>query len=145
MVPQLALTQLEAALEEGCRKEHEWPAQVSAGLYAGVEFAIANPDVIEWLAVGRTGEYSLDRYQTAICRLSKLLKAKVPVPRAGLPPVTEEALIGGVIGLVGEQLRTGKIDRLRSLRPELVLLTLLPYVGFEDARSWANRAASGHV
>jgi hypothetical protein len=46
-----------------------------------------------------------------------------------------------MVGLVGDHVRIGRLDRLAELRPELVLLTLLPYLGFEEAQSWANRTA----
>lgn len=141
MLPHFALARLEAAVIEGCSAEDDWPAQVSGGIYAGIDFAIANPDVVEWLTFDRSGGCSLDRYQAAISSLSALLRERAPIDK-GLPKVTGEAVIGGVVGLVGEQLRLGRADRLRELRPEFVLLTLLPYMGFEEARNWANRAAA---
>jgi hypothetical protein len=46
-----------------------------------------------------------------------------------------------MVGLVGDHLRIGRQDRLEELRPELVLLTLLPYLGFDEARKRANQVA----
>ena len=40
-----------------------------------------------------------------------------------------------MVGLVGDHLRIRRLDRLEELRPELVLLTLLPYLGFWRRRS----------
>jgi len=37
--------------------------------------------------------------------------------------------------------RIGRLDRLEELRPELVLLTLLPCLGFSEAQKWANQVA----
>lgn len=142
-LPQFALTQLEAAVAEGCQTEEEWPARVSAGIYAGIDFAIENRDVVEWLGVNGGRGYSLRHHQASISRLAGLLRARVPNDREP-PVVTGETLIGGLVFLVGEELRAGRVDRLRELRPEFVLLTLLPYLGFEDARRWANRAAVEH-
>jgi hypothetical protein len=48
---------------------------------------------------------------------------------------------GRFVGLVGDHIRIGRLDRLAELRPELVLLTLLPYLGFSEARRWANEMA----
>lgn len=47
-------------------------------------------------------------------------------------------LVAGLVGLVGDHLRIGRPERLRELRPELVLLTLLPYLGFIEAQRWAG-------
>jgi hypothetical protein len=58
-----------------------------------------------------------------------------------LPGSTDEALVAGVVGLVGDHLRIGRVDRLLELRPDLVLLTLLPYLGFSEAQRWANNVA----
>jgi hypothetical protein len=46
-----------------------------------------------------------------------------------------------VVGLVGDHLRIGRVDRLLELRPDLVLLALLPYLGFSEAQRWANDLA----
>lgn len=145
MIPQFAPAQLEAAVVRGCESEEEWPAGVSAGIYAGIEFAIENPDVIDWLSVRRSGGYSPQEHQHAVCRLAKLLRSRAPRTALRLPPITEETLVGGVVGLVGEHLRMGRMDELRGLRPELVLLVLLPYLGFEDARNWANRSDPSRI
>lgn len=134
----LALANLESAVLDACAAEGEWPAQIAAGIYAGVDYAIAHPEVAETLASdGGTGADTLQRYETVIGRLAGFLRAKTPVER--LPGATDEALVGGMVGLVGDHLRIGRLDRLAELRPDLVLLTLLPYLGFADARHWANR------
>ena len=51
--------------------------------------------------------------------------------------------MAGIVGLVGgDHIRIGRVDRLAELRPELVLLTLLPYLGFSEAQRWANQMAN---
>jgi hypothetical protein len=135
----LALANLEAAVLEACGKEEEWPARVCAGIYGGVDYAIAHPEVVETLATDAPpGTDTLRRYETVIGRLTGFLRAIAPADRR-LPGSTDEALVAGVIGLVGDHLRLGRQDRLQELRPELVLLTLLPYLGFAEAQKWANR------
>lgn len=134
----LALSHLETAVLEACAYEEEWPAAVAAGIYAGVDYAIANPEVAETLAVDAGGEADgLRRYEVVIGRLAGFLRVKAPVAER-LPGSTDEALVAGVVGLVGDHLRLGRLDRLAALRPDLVLLTLLPYLGFEEAQRWAN-------
>jgi len=136
----LALAQLERAMLDACAAEEEWPAQVAAGICAGVDFAIAHPEVAETLAADAPGADTLRRYESVIGRLTGFLRAKAPLQHR-LPGATDEALVAGMVGLVGDHLRIGRLDRLRELRPDLVLLTLLPYLGFAEAQRWANQVA----
>lgn len=134
----LALAHLEAEVLEACAHEQEWPAAIAAAVYAGVDYAIAHPEVADSLVLDADpGAESLRRYEVVIGRLAGFLQAKAPLTER-LPPATDEALVAGVVGLVGDHLRLGRTDRLAELRPELVLLTLLPYLGFEEAQRWAN-------
>lgn len=137
----IALANLETAVLDACSAEEEWPAQVAAGICAGVDYAIANPELAEILAAdARAGTDSLRRYESVIGRLAGFLRVKAPIEER-LPGATDEALVAGMVGLVGDHLRIGRLDRLEELRPELVLLTLLPYLGFSEAQKWANQVA----
>jgi hypothetical protein len=136
-----ALANLEAAVLDACVAEGEWPAQIAAGICAGVDYAIAHPEVARTLELNvPAGSDSLRRYEGVIQWLAGLLQAKAPRDRK-LPGVTHEALVAGMVGLVGDHLRIGRQDRLEELCPELVLLTLLPYLGFAEAQKWANQIA----
>lgn len=135
----LALANLETAVLEACSGEQEWPAQVTAGICAGVDYAIAHPEVVETLASDSApGTESLRRYESVIGRLAGFLQARAPTENR-LPVSTDEALVAGLVGLVGDHLRIGRFERLTELRADLVLLTLLPYLGFAEAQQWANR------
>lgn len=137
----LALANLESAVLEACAGEDQWPAQVAAGIYAGVDYAIAHPEIAETLAYDGMMEVdSIRRYESVIGRLAGFLRVKAP-SEGRLPVATDETLMAGMVGLVGDHLRVGRLDRLEQLRPELVLLTLLPYLGFDEAQMWANRTA----
>ena len=137
----LALANLEGAILDGCATEEEWPAAIAAGICAGIDYAITHPEVAESLAVDAPrGSDTLRRYETVIARLAGFLRAKAPTD-GRLPGSTDEALVAGMVGLVGDHLRIGRQDRLEELRPELVLLTLLPYLGFAEAQKWANGVA----
>jgi len=138
----LPLARLETAVLDACTAQREWPAQVAAGIYAGVDFAIANPAVVEALTLGESaGNDSLRRYERFIGRLAGFIQVNAPVD-SRRPGSTDEALVAGVVGLVGDHIRIGRVDRLVELRPELVLLMLLPYLGFAEAQRWANEAES---
>jgi hypothetical protein len=135
----LALANLETAVLEACAAEEEWPASIAAGICAGVDYAIAHPEVADILALDPTsGSDTLRRYESVIGRLTGFLRVKAPAD-GRLPGATDEALVAGMVGLVGDHLRIGRQDRLAELRPELVLLTLLPYLGFAEAQRWANQ------
>lgn len=138
----LALAGLETAVLDACAVEGEWPAQIAAAIYAGVDFAIANPTVARALTIDAAVEADcMRRYERVIGRLAGFIQIKAPRD-ARLPASTDEALMAGIVGLVGDHIRIGRVDRLEDLRPELVLLTLLPYLGFSEAQRWANETAS---
>lgn len=138
----VALAGLESAVLDACAEESEWPAQIAAAVYAGVNFAIANPVVARALTIDAAVEADcMARYERVIGRLVGFIKIKAPADDR-LPASTDEALVAGIVGLVGDHLRIGRVDRLAELRPELVLLTLLPYLGFAEAKRWADRTAS---
>jgi hypothetical protein len=138
----LAMAGLETAVLNACEQAGEWPGQIAAGVCAGVDFAIANPVVARALTADAPGEAAYRRrYERTIGRLAGLIQVRAPVGRR-LPGSTDEALVAGVVGMVGDHIRIGRVDRLAELRPELVLLVLLPYLGFSEAQRWANGAAN---
>ncbi len=134
-----AVAQLETAVLDACSSEREWPAQISAGVCAGVDYAIAHPEIAETLASDDgPGVATLQRYESVIARFAGFLQSSIPA-QSRLPLSTDEALVAGIVSLVRDHLRLGRQDRLAELRPDIVLLTLLPHLGFEGARDWANR------
>jgi hypothetical protein len=139
------LADLEATVAAACATREEWPAQVAAGIYAGVRFAIDNPGVVDAvLVMEATGASSESGYTGAIVRLARLISRDAP-QGSRLPGSTDEALVAGIVGLVGDHVRVERFDALEGLRPDLVLLALLPYLGFAEAQEWANRFAAGEV
>lgn len=134
----VVLDELEAEVLRACHRETDWPAQVAAGVYAGVDFAIARPAIAAELVL--EGDKS-GVYERLIERMAGFIAINAP-PNGRPSPATDQALVAGIVGLVGDHVRIGRTDRLSELRPELVLLALLPYLGFEEARDWANRVAA---
>jgi hypothetical protein len=139
-----ALDQLEEVVSGACSAQGEWPAGIAAAVYAGVDFAIAHPEIVEGLYPDLEGGVkNLSRYEALISRFTGLLQSQAPV-NSRRPGSTDVALIGGVVGLVGDHLRLGRAAPLSELRPDLVLLVLLPYLGFAEAKSWAERLDAGN-
>ncbi len=139
------LGDLEACVAAACRPREEWPAQVAAGIYAGVGFAIDHPAVVDALLVLETTETaSSSRYSGTLEGLARLISRDAP-EGSRLPGSTDEVLVAGIVGLIGDHLRVGRFEALEALRPDLVLLALLPYLGFDEAREWANRFAAEEV
>jgi hypothetical protein len=137
----IALVDLEAAMLDAYAKQAEWPARVAAAVFAGVDYAVERPDAIEPMAItALINPHSKALYTYVIVRWTDFLRRGAP-PASGRPGSTGEAMVAGVVGLVGDHIRIGRLDRLVELRPELVLLTLLPYLGFSEAQHWANRFA----
>ncbi len=131
------LTELETAMLDACHGHDQWPAQIAAGINAGIDFVVARPEVAQHLIM-RPGEGPERwRYERIIGRLAGFLRVNAP-PRPSLPSLTDEALVGGIVGLVGDHVRVDRLDRLSQLRSELVLLTLLPYLGFDEAQRWTT-------
>lgn len=133
--------EFEASVVDACRAEEQWPAQVAAGIYAGVDYAIGHPAVVDaLLGMESADDGSSGGYTRSVERLAALISRDAP-DGSRLPGSTDEALVAGIIGLVGDHIRVGRLDALRELRPDLVLLATLPYLGFDEARRWANQLA----
>jgi hypothetical protein len=130
-----AVAELEAAVLDACAGEGEWPAQIAAGIYAAVDFAIARPQVVEAVSLGSD---PIRDYESLIGRFTGFIQVRAPIEQR-LPGTPDEALVAGIVGMVGDHVRLGRTDRLSELRADLVLLALLPYLGFAEARVWANR------
>lgn len=136
-----ALGRIERVILDACTEEGEWPAQITAGVCAGVDFVVANPSVARALAIDPASNHGFrKRYDRVVDRLSGFIREAAP-GGTQLSSETSKALMGGMVGLIGDHVRVGRLDRLAHLRPELVLLALLPYLSFTEAQQWANRAA----
>jgi hypothetical protein len=132
--------QLRAAVLAACRAELEWPARVVAGIHATLHFAIANPSKARVLTVDATASSTgEDPHRRMIEDLSVLLAAGAPRDKR-LPVSTDTALVSGIATMIGVHIRADRPERLREMAPELVYLTLLPYLGFAEARRWADTA-----
>jgi len=138
---------MEAAAEvfdELLDPEQDWADQVAAGIEVALEMVVKEPAraklcIVESQAAG--GE-ALKRYQGMLERLApKLREGRAHNPRASrLPDGLEVAIVGGLVWLVHQRLLTDRIDEIRGLLPEMLQVTLTPYVGEVEAGRAADAA-----
>jgi AcrR family transcriptional regulator len=132
-----------AAMRAAAESFEDWPQQVRAALATMLSFLAGEPELarlcmIEPVAAG--GEIAA-RHRESMQGLVDILKAGRP-KLAGdrpLPEATEETLVGGVVSLIVREISAGRAEQLESLLPDLVELTLAPYVGTEEAERLARQ------
>ncbi|HWW67525.1 MAG TPA: TetR/AcrR family transcriptional regulator [Solirubrobacterales bacterium] len=115
----------------------EWPQKVRAALATMLHFlagepALARLCMIEPVAAG--GEVAA-RHRVSIQGFVEILKAGRPEHSGErpLPEATEETLVGGIVSLIAMEINAGRAEKLEKLLPDLVELTLAPYLGAEAA------------
>jgi len=134
----ISYTELQATILDACWRQAEWPAKVAVGIYAAVDFAGANPTAARTLIVDAQPPHpNGGRYLDMIHRFCDLLAEIVPSDQR-LPAPTDKALIGGIATVMADHLRRDRLDRLAMMAPDLIYLTLLPYLGFAEAKRWAQ-------
>lgn len=121
-----------------------WEDRVSSGLQIFLEMVIREPAraklcIVEAQAAGTAG---LARYQALLESVAPPLReGREFNPRAALlPDGLEVALAGGIAWLVHQRLVAGDLDDLMALLPEMLQVTLTPYVGEVEAGRAADAA-----
>jgi hypothetical protein len=56
----------------------------------------------------------------------------------GERPLPEATLVGGIVSLIVREINAGRTEQLEQLLPDLVELTLAPYLGAEEAARLAR-------
>ncbi len=130
--------------EELLDPEQPWVEQVSAALEISLEMVSREPArarlvIVESQAAG--GE-ALKRYQGMLERIApKLREGREHNPRsARLPDGLEVAIVGGLVWLVHQRLLAGRDEEIKGLLPEMLQVTLTPYVGEVEAGRAADAA-----
>jgi AcrR family transcriptional regulator len=124
--------------------ELPWEEQISTAIEVFLEMVVKEPErarlcIVEAQAAG--GE-ALVRYQAMLeSAAPKLREGRVHNPRAGrLPDGLEVAIVGGLAWLVHQRLVGGRDDEIKALLPEMLQVTLTPYVGEVEASRAADAA-----
>jgi AcrR family transcriptional regulator len=117
--------------------EVRWPERARAGLSALLG-ALAEEPALARLAlvdIGAAGPTAQRRYRAAIQRLTPLFEEGRDFAPSGreLPANTSRMAIGGVTGLISDELLAGRAERLPDLLSDLLFATLVPYIGPDAA------------
>jgi len=130
------------SMEVAAKAFEEWPQQVRAALATMLRFLAAEPELarivmIEPVAAG--GEIAA-RHRESMQGFVEILKAGRPSHggERPLPEATEATLVGGIVSLIVREINSGRGDQLEQLLPDLVELTLAPYLGAEQAAKLAR-------
>ena len=121
----------------------EWPQKVRAALGTMLRFLAGEPDLarvcmIEPVAAG--GEIAA-KHRASMQGFVEILKAGRPEHSGErpLPEATEATLVGGIVSLIVREINAGRAEQLEKLLPDLVELTLAPYLGGEEASRLARQ------
>jgi hypothetical protein len=138
-----SFVELQEEVREACRRQVEWEAKVVAGIHATLEFAANSPGKALALTVHARRPSFGDRNpeQVVIAHFAGLLGDVTPAARR-LPVSTDESIVESAASMVRGHLLAGTEGRLPGLAPDVVYLTLLPYLGLEATKRWAQPALS---
>jgi AcrR family transcriptional regulator len=128
-----AVDALVRRIDAAYESEPRWPQRARAGLATLLE-ALAEEPLLARLAlvdIGAAGPAAQRRYRAAIQRLTPLFEEGrdfAPSSRR-LPANTSRMAIGGVTGLISDELVAGRAEALPSLLSDVLFATLVPYIG----------------
>ena len=120
-----------------CRPQVEWAEKVKAAIGATLEFAAAQPAQAQLLAAGfLTTDLALARrvsvsYDQVAALLAEGRRSHPAA--AGLPALTEQALVGAIATVLARGLLSGEPEPLAGLHSQLTEFTLIPYLGMAEA------------
>jgi AcrR family transcriptional regulator len=141
-----AFERLSKVLVDACRAEIAWPDRVASAIMGALEFAVESPGEAQLIVVTchTASEPKLaSRGNAAHEKLADLLRAgRRQAEVAHTPPeLTEQAVVGAAMAVVGARLLGGDVATLPSLAPELTQIVLTPYLGDEEAQRVAQAEA----
>jgi AcrR family transcriptional regulator len=125
--------------------EQDWPDRAAAGLAALLAALAEEPDLarLSLVDIGSVGPAAQRRYRAAVQRLTPLFEEGRDFAPGGrrLPANTSRMAIGGVAGLIADELQAGNAERLPELLSDVLFATLVPYIGPDAAAREVERVA----
>lgn len=128
----LAVERILEAAESGCEGKRRWRDRARSGLAGVVELlaadqALARTAIVEFSAAGAAARA---RHWTTIGHFARLLESgSLREDELELPPNTALMAVGGVLGLILDELREGQVADLLRILPDLEFALLVPYLG----------------
>jgi AcrR family transcriptional regulator len=134
------LEQLRLDASNACAGGGGWPQRVRAAIAAVVSTLVEASALARVLTIEATANLAAaERQFAAFEAFAELLGAGRAYPRAeDLPGLTERAIVGGIASMMTEPLLAEDPGALAALEPELVEMTLTPFVGAAEARRVAT-------
>ena len=133
-----------AVFDELLDSERPWPEQIASGLEILLEMVVGEEARARLVLVEAqaAGAAALARYHSMLERVApKLREGRALNPRAGrLPDGLEVSIAGGLAWLLHQRLVAGRDDDIEGLLPEMLQVTLTPYVGEAEAARAAEAA-----
>lgn len=133
---------LERAVTASCDEHRTWATSVVAGIRAALEFAVEDPAAAELLTDRAKARWTQGDPELAglVERFAALLRNGGPEPHPRLP--NPEMLIVCICEQVNLRIRAGRAAEMMEVAPDLAFLALMPFLGFDGARQWAQLTAT---
>ena len=131
---------MSAASVPAFRRATSWPEGVWALIHAGLGFLDAEPDFARLITIDvySAGREALEGRDRAIESTRYFIEAGLAA--SGVEnPVVVEAIQSGLYGILSERMRSERKGSLRGLAPLMIYMTLVPFLGPEQAYVWAIR------
>jgi AcrR family transcriptional regulator len=124
----------------------EWADGVAAGMNALLEFVCSEPEHAHLTLVDTFGASprAIEIRDGALASFTEFLRPGYELAPAGveIPPVAAEAVAGGVWQIMHHYIEQQRLDELGDAAPQLVYLTLTPFVGPERAADVGRRTTT---
>jgi AcrR family transcriptional regulator len=141
----LSFQRLEKALRTSCASRKPWPESVASAVGAALDFAADSPEQASLLAfspLAAQPELTARALAAKDHLLVMLRRGRERWAEAEAPSeLVEQALLMGVMQVVGAELAAGRGERLPVLAPELAQILLTPYLGKGEEMRAASAAA----
>ena len=117
-----------------CASRKDWGQGVCAALAALLAHLASEPARAHLVFVEGVSAVG-DVHAEAVRRFVPYLSDGAPAVAGGSPSeATAEAVVGGIVSLLGRHILAGKTKRLKTFFPEIAEFALVPYVGSDEAR-----------